>query len=196
MVCNRCGAEIPKGAKVCGGCGLLKQKPSLLSTCLTSAIAAFLLLFLLFLLGIIDPFLIARNKSIYTGCLQSMQALSKGLQSYQTENGDFNKLPQTGGNGDEICNHITPGYDHAEDCFGKVPIKMKETCLDYKIDVNKPSAFQYEITGHSNEKRQCGICVTEAGYCPQKYSGIEAANSPCKNSCADAGMNSTAVCPH
>ena len=197
MVCRECGAEIAKGAKVCRGCGKAARKQSKL-TCLNVAIIVFVIGFLFMFLtspGVIDGFLY-REIEKREACLRSLQSLSKGLQTYLVDKRDFNKLTQSGGNGDEICAYVLPGYEKAADCVGKLPEKSKQNCLDYRIDVNKPVPFEYEISGHSNHITKCGICVTEAGYCPKKYSGKEPEDSPCKKSCKDAGVNSTAVCPH
>jgi len=118
----------------------------------------------------IPNFLLARNKSQYTGCLQSLQSISKGLQSYLTEEGNFTLIAGDT-TGDGICNHITPGYDDAAACAGKVKEKMDQNCTSYSVAVDTPAAFQYQITAEAKEKTKCQICVTETGYCPTKYSG-------------------------
>lgn len=138
----------------------------------------------------IPNFLLARNKSQYTGCLQSIQSISKGLQSYLTEEGNFTAGVDV--DGEAICNHITPGYDKAADCKGKVKPKIEENCDNYTVAVDSPAPFQYEIQAEAKEKTKCKICVTETGYCPTKYSGTPDPKSPCTAVCTDAGGY---ICP-
>lgn len=207
MFCQRCGLEISAGANFCIGCGSpaaptpqMVQPPSVKSSNALSVIAIIVvsmgaLFFFCVVAAIAIPnFLLAKNKSRFTSCIQSMNAVSLGLQNYLSEKGDFNGL--IGGSGEQICNYILPGYDNARACAGKVPAKMKENCLVYNIDVNVPAPFQYEIVGQSNEKMICGICVTEDGYCPTRYTGKEPQDSRCIQSCAEAGPTTPAVCLH
>ncbi len=138
----------------------------------------------------IPNFLLARNKSKYTGCLQSLQSISKGLQSYLTEEGNFD-LIAADATGDLICHHITPGYDDAAACVGKEPDKMDQNCANYLVAIDAPT-FQYDITAEADEKTKGKICVTEAGYCPTKYSGTDA--TVCADTCVSA-VGAPAVCP-
>jgi len=122
----------------------------------------------------IPNFLYAKNKSSYSSCLESLSNVSKGIQSYLSENDDLTNLDATAEN---VCNHIIPGKDKAADCNATkmVQTRIEQSCVAGSFAVAHPTLYTYEIKATSPDKMQCKICVTEVGYDPTSYQGCAVA---------------------
>lgn len=113
----------------------------------------------------IPNFLTARNKSIYSGCLESLQGIKVAEEMYITDN---NKYTATF---DELAMYMLPGCTQANgsDCAGKVASRINGNCVKDTAKITTPDEFSYQITAKSAERTKCDICVTPNGFVPKAY---------------------------
>ena len=126
----------------------------------------------------IPNFLRARDKSMYSGCIETLSSIKLAQEMYITDNNCYASVP------DRLAMYMISGCVERDgtDCAGEVTTRVKASVQGWD-EITYNDCFDYEIHGTCKERFNCKICVTPAGYGPTFYD---------EDSC---GLAWNAVCP-
>jgi len=111
----------------------------------------------------IPNFIVARDRAMYTSCLESLSSVKIAQEMFITDNGiyadDVEKLDM----------YVIAECSDPAGCGGQLKARVLTHCSDFSMELTD-MGYNYYITGTAMDSRSCGICMTPAGFTPENYS--------------------------